>query len=45
MFDKIPPLKRIDRSETKDKIKQVTELLSTFFPPLPAEIKEEGLHL
>ena len=41
-FDKIPPLVRTDRSTTKDKSEQAAELLSTFFPPLPAVIEDEG---
>lgn len=41
-FDKIPPLVRKDESSTTDKTKQAKELLATFFPPLPAEIEEEG---
>jgi len=44
MFNKILSLKRTDESETNDKIKQVTKLLTTFFFLLPAEIEEEGLH-
>jgi ribonuclease HI len=41
-FDKIPPLKRVDGSSTKDKTEQAAELLTTFFPPLPAVIEDEG---
>lgn len=41
-FDKIPPLVRANRSTTKDKTEQATELLTTFFPPLPAVIEDEG---
>lgn len=32
-----------DGSSTRDKIEQVEELLSTFFPSLPARIEDEGL--
>ena len=41
-FDKIPPLTRTDKFITKDKTEQVTELLTTFFPPLPEMIEDEG---
>lgn len=41
-FDKIPPLTRRDGSTTKDKSEQAEELLSVFFPPLPARIEDEG---
>ena len=41
-FDKIPPLTRRDGSSTRDKIEQAEELLSAFFPPLPARIEDEG---
>jgi hypothetical protein len=41
-FDKIPPLIRTDGSVTEDKPEQATELLTTFFPPLPAAIEDEG---
>src|SRR5258708_2583691 len=41
-LDKIPPLTRTDGSSTKDKAEQAAELLSTFFPPLPAVIEDEG---
>jgi hypothetical protein len=42
VFDKIPPLTRRDGSTTKDKTEQAEELLSVFFPPLPARIEDEG---
>jgi len=41
-FDKTPPLTRRDGSTTKDKMEQAEELLSVFFPPLPARIEDEG---
>ena len=41
-FDKIPPLTKADGSTMKDKFEQATELLTTFFPPLPAVIEDEG---
>lgn len=41
-FDKIPPLKRADGSSTNNKAEQAAELLSTFFPPLPEVIEDEG---
>ena len=41
-FDKIPPLTRRDGSTTKDRTEQAEELLSVFFPPLPAKIEDEG---
>jgi hypothetical protein len=41
-FDKIPPLTRRDGSTTKDKTEQAEELLSVFFPLLPARIEDEG---
>ncbi|KAK0368754.1 hypothetical protein CLIM01_13892 [Colletotrichum limetticola] len=41
-FDKIPQLKRADGSQTEDAAEQAEELLSTFFPPLPSTIEEEG---
>jgi hypothetical protein len=41
-FDKIPPLKKADGSITTDKPGQAAELLTTFFPSLPAVIEDEG---
>ncbi|KAK1509295.1 hypothetical protein CABS01_16854 [Colletotrichum abscissum] len=41
-LDKIPHLKRADGSQTEDAAEQAAELLSTFFPPLPSRIEEEG---
>ncbi|RKK19256.1 hypothetical protein BFJ66_g17768 [Fusarium oxysporum f. sp. cepae] len=41
MGDKIPPLKRRDGTTTSDKAEQAEELLSVFFPPLPAVIEDE----
>lgn len=41
--DKIPPLSKPDGSTTKDNVEQAEELLSTFFPPLPARIEDEGI--
>ena len=41
-FDKVPPLTKEDGSSTKDKQEQAEELLAGFFPPLPAEIDDEG---
>jgi hypothetical protein len=38
MGDKIPPLKRREGTTTSDKVEQTEELLSVFFPPLPAVI-------
>jgi hypothetical protein len=40
--DKVPPLKRADGTTTQDKVEQAEELLSIFFPPLPADIEDEG---
>ena len=39
---KIPPSVRADGSQTRDKTEQAKELLSTFVPPLPEAIQEEG---
>ena len=41
-FDKIPPLARSDGTITNNTTEQATELLTTFFPPLPAVIEDEG---
>lgn len=41
-FDKIPQLKRADGSPTENAMEQAEELLSTFFPPLPSVIEDEG---
>lgn len=40
--DKIPPLMKHDGSTMKDKTEQAKELLSTLFPPFPADIEDEG---
>ncbi|EAQ84176.1 hypothetical protein CHGG_10580 [Chaetomium globosum CBS 148.51] len=42
MGDKIPPLVRPDGSITEGKAEQAQELLTAFFPPLPARIEDEG---
>ncbi|EAQ84812.1 hypothetical protein CHGG_08826 [Chaetomium globosum CBS 148.51] len=42
MGDKIPPLVRPDDSITEGKAEQAQELLTAFFPPLPARIEDEG---
>ena len=42
MFNKIPLLIRINRFTIEGKDKQAVELLTTFFPPLPAGIKDKG---
>ena len=44
-FDKLPLLTRRDGSTTKDKTEQAEELLSVFFPSLPARVEDEGLWL
>jgi hypothetical protein len=41
MGDKIPPLKRRYGTTTSDKAEQAEELLSVFFPPLPAVVEVE----
>ncbi|KJZ69210.1 hypothetical protein HIM_11410 [Hirsutella minnesotensis 3608] len=43
MGDKVPPLRRRNGSSTKDKAEQTDELLSTFCPPLPTRIEDEGV--
>lgn len=40
--DKLPPLVRQDGTVTEGQGEQARELLATFFPPLPARIKDEG---
>jgi hypothetical protein len=42
VLDKVPPLQRADGSTSQSKAEQMHELLTTFFPPLPMEIEEEG---
>ncbi|KAF5260514.1 hypothetical protein FOXYS1_8829 [Fusarium oxysporum] len=41
MGDKIPPLERRDGTTTSDRAEEAEELLSVFFPPLPAVIADE----
>ena len=41
-FDKVPLLEKADNTTTRDRVEQAEELLTTFFPPLPAVIEEEG---
>ncbi|KAK6222522.1 hypothetical protein QIS74_04224 [Colletotrichum tabaci] len=41
-FDKLPHLTRADGTQTSTVEEQAGELLSTFFPPLPDAIEEEG---
>ncbi|KJZ69202.1 hypothetical protein HIM_11402 [Hirsutella minnesotensis 3608] len=41
--DRVPPLRKGDGSTTEDKADQADELLTAFFPPLPAEIEHEGV--
>ncbi|KJZ69858.1 hypothetical protein HIM_10758 [Hirsutella minnesotensis 3608] len=41
--DKVQPLSKGDGSTTEDKADQADELLSAFFPPLPARIEDEGV--
>jgi hypothetical protein len=41
-FDRIPHLTRPDGTHTTSGSEQAEELLSTFFPPLPERITEEG---
>jgi hypothetical protein len=41
-FGRVPQLKRADGSQTSNAAEQAQELLTTFFPPLPASTEEEG---
>lgn len=41
-FRTVPALRRIDGTTTSDFEEQAKELLSTFFPPLPSSIDNEG---
>ncbi|KDN71873.1 hypothetical protein CSUB01_09606 [Colletotrichum sublineola] len=41
-FGKVPQLVRADKTTTTNNLEQAEELLSTFFPTLPANIEEEG---
>ncbi|KAM3550091.1 hypothetical protein ARSEF4850_008517, partial [Beauveria asiatica] len=41
-FGKVPHLKKADGTYTSNKQQQATEMLETFFPPLPENIEEEG---
>ena len=42
-FGKVPQLVRADGTTTSNHVEQAEELLSTFFPPLPDNIEDEGL--
>ncbi|KAK6810408.1 hypothetical protein RU639_013833, partial [Aspergillus parasiticus] len=42
-FGKVPQLVRADGTTTTDHKEQAEELLAKFFPPLPNDIKEEGV--
>lgn len=44
-FGKIPPLLREDGTYTESKSDLATELLKTFFPPLPSQINDEPTRL
>ena len=41
-FRKVPQLVKRDGTATSDHHEQAEELLSTFFPPLPQDIEDEG---
>jgi exonuclease III len=41
-FGTVPALRRTDGTSTRDHEEQAEELLSTFFPPLPSSIEDEG---
>lgn len=38
----MPQLIRADETTAQDKARQAEELLNAFFPPLPADIEDEG---
>jgi hypothetical protein len=42
-FGKVPQIMRADGSRTTNNKEQAEELLTTFFPPLPDHIEEEGI--
>ena len=42
LFEKIPPLNREDGTRTENKSEQAETLMTSFFPPLPEIIEEEG---
>lgn len=42
VFGKVPHLRRVDGTYTSNKQEQATEMLATFFPPLPENIEDEG---
>ena len=42
LFAKIPPLNKEDGTRTRDWAEQAEVMLTTFFPPLPEEIEDEG---
>lgn len=41
-WSRIPPLRKADGSLTRDTTEQAEQLLATFFPPLPENLKDEG---
>jgi hypothetical protein len=42
VFGRVPQLVRRDGTVTSNHQKQAEELLTTFFPPLPEDIEDEG---